>query len=109
MNIIKSILNKLRVNHPSVSEMQNDGMVQLCTEYYSQIMEETDRGILSVHSVWGYLRHIPREKEHLGYSQEVYVIANKCFEKLFLYSKKQKYIDNTMTLYEFLYKDWYQE
>lgn len=108
MNIIKCIFNKLKGNHYSISEkIQNDGMIQLCIEYYNQIVEETDKDILSIHSVWGYLRHIPRERENLGYSKTVYAIANKCFEKLFLYSQRKGYIDEAKTIEEFLYKDWY--
>ena len=93
--------------HYSVSKWQNDGMIQICTDYYKQLLEETEEEVLSVHSVWGYLRHIPRIEIDNGYSKDVYSIANKCFNVLFLYCKRKEYISKTMTIEDFLSTDWY--
>lgn len=89
-----------------VSDWQNEGMLKLCKDYYADINKSIQECTLSVHGVWGYLRHIPREKETVGYSKSVYKEANKCFCELYNYSKEKGYI-NDMTYDEFLYKDWY--
>lgn len=109
MKVIKDILFKLRHRSCLASRWQNEGMIQLCVGYYNQIVEEIEKDALSVHSVWGYLRHIPREKETYGYTKEVYSTASKCFEILFQYSQKKGYISKNMTIDDFLYKDWYHQ
>ncbi len=107
MNIIKYIISKLNSNHHYTSNMQNDGMLQTMFGYYDQILNDIANDVLTVHSVWGYLRHIPRESETLGYTKDVYSIANKCFEQLYQYSQKKNFIGKTITKEDFLHKDWY--
>lgn len=89
MKTIHDILFKLRNPRCSASRWQNEGMLQLCSGYYDQILHDIANDVLTVHSVWGYLRHIPRESETHGYTKDVYSIANKCFEQLYQYSQKK--------------------
>ncbi len=84
-------------------------MIQLYSEYYNQIQEATKKNELSVHSVWGYLRHLPRENVTIGYSKDVYSIANKCINALFLYSLRMAYIPTEMTIEDFVCTDWYHK
>jgi len=70
----------------SESDWHNKGMIEICEKYYSDIKENIQDDRLSIHSVWGYLRHIPRGKEDVGYSKDVYAIADKCFHELYNYS-----------------------
>lgn len=107
MKII-NILFPRKKQKSNASNWQNEGMLEICKNYYTQITKDIQEDILSVHQVWGYLRHIPREKETFGYSKSVYKEANKCFCKLYNYSKEKGYI-NDMTYDEFLYKDWYHK
>lgn len=107
MNIVKYILNKVRNPYYSTSKWYNEGMIQIYNDYNNQIQEGIEKDELSVHSVWGYLRHIPREKVNIGYSKEVYSIANKCINTLFLYSLRRAYIPAEMTIEDFMYTDWY--
>lgn len=90
-----------------VDDWQNDGMYELCKDYNIKIDKEIQSNSLSIHHVWGYLRHIPREKVTKGYSQKVYIVANKCFCKLYKYSKDLGYISTDTSIDDFLYKDWY--
>lgn len=92
----------------SESDWHNKGMIEICEKYYSDIKENIQDDRLSIHSVWGYLRHIPREKEDVGYSKDVYAIADKCFHELYNYSINKGFIKKKDVTYnDFLYRDWY--
>lgn len=105
---ILDILFPKKKQEELASDWQNEGMLKLCKDYYADINERIQDSTLSVHGVWGYLRHIPRERETVGYSKNVYVEANKCFLKLYEYSIRKCYINN-ITYDEFLYTDWYHK
>ena len=107
MKNINVLLSCLKNKECFVDDWQNNGMYEICKTYYVQIGKETQNKTLSVHAVWGYLRHIPREKITKGYRSNVYEEANKCLCKLYRYSKDMGYISTDTSIDDFLYKDWY--
>ena len=90
-----------------ITNWLDDGIYDICKLYYLEILKEIQDDSLSVHCVWAYLRHIPREKVDKGFSRKVYTLANKCFYDLYIYSKTKEYISANTDLDTFLYKDWY--
>jgi len=77
----------------SESDWHNKGMIEICEKYYSDIKENIQDDRLSIHSVWGYLRHIPRGKEDVGYSKDVSKNITK--------NAKKKYKEILLDLPEF--------
>ena len=78
------------------------GYLEEMKETHKQLSEEVRKGTLSLISAKAYHRHLPISGKHLGHLKETYNIASQCWEMLYNYCKQKHYIDNSITLEDFI-------
>lgn len=85
------------------SNIKDTSIKELYQTYFQQIKFDVKNKKLSKESVWGYLRHLPRNLNELGESA---AIIYKCLCQLFLYSKRKTFIPEDMSFSKFIHIDW---
>ena len=69
---------------------------------YSSLVDSIESDKFDIISVKCYFKHIPIKDIHLGWSDNVYAIAEQCHRTLYEYCKKKHYLESDITYDDYL-------
>lgn len=100
--MFKKLFHKSHLKKDHTMDKMNSDMQKLCEYYLQEIEDRIGNDDISYDTVHAYLRHIPNRYTAIGWSEEVYIAADKCLMKLYEYSLSKGYIDKKISYEDFI-------